>query len=657
MFRQLILIGLMTVPWAGADDVNTGESTPMSNTYYPGAVSDGTPYNASYDQPMPATSSITLSSIAPVAADGASYQLGQAPATKYGIGYAIWHCVTGGVQYNTYTNMAPLMGWNWHSQPSLGYYCPTQNPEVLRTHAVQLRDAGIDFIMIDMTNWTDANDPSTTLAVTDPFRVLLREWAIIPGAPKIVAILPLYAGATLPDLIDQIQTAYPKSFFPFLGKPLMLSWALSPPDPGLVAHLSAKYTIRNMYGPDAWQGLSPCRPGFKESGGTANCGQPVGYGPDGAVEDIPVSTAYQFSFMTAPDVVPRFGGLTFQAQMKRMDEFPDPPVVTITGWNQWIATRWCFKDGMQVDCTTPGASPTMPSGLPVFVDLYDDEHSNDIEPSTTYGDTYYRQMVTEIVGRKQARTAVIGYVDQAAKQTDGVGVVYGWACSSGYKDPITVELYANGPAGVGEFVAVTLANLESEEEVGLACQDGSQGRHRFGFSIPAAQMQRLGAQAVYVRGLSPVQKANFSIANSGMIDFTGKLTTGGTLAKNAGPIYRFYEPRSLKHFLTASYVEGLGAGMVWEGVGFRTPLAAAPNLVPLYRCYDGGNFLSLSASCEGHAAEGQIAWVSREAAAGLVKLYRLYNPQTGDHLATTSPDEAKSFGYRVDYALGYVLPQ
>jgi hypothetical protein len=72
-------------------------------------------------------------------------------------------------------------------------------------------------------------------------------------------------------------------------------------------------------------------------------------------------------------------GHNFQEQWQRAYEL-DPPLVMVTGWNEWIAGRWGKPDG------------------PItFVDQFDQEFSRDIEPMRGgHGDNYYWQLVANV---------------------------------------------------------------------------------------------------------------------------------------------------------------------------------------------------------------------------------------------------------------------
>lgn len=79
-----------------------------------------------------------------------------------------------------------------------------------------------------------------------------------------------------------------------------------------------------------------------------------------------------------------FTGKNFAEQWDRGRQI-DPPVVFVTGWNEWIAGRFDEKFPLA------GAGPV------TFVDQFDREHSRDIEPMKGgHGDAFYYQLVSEV---------------------------------------------------------------------------------------------------------------------------------------------------------------------------------------------------------------------------------------------------------------------
>ncbi len=86
-----------------------------------------------------------------------------------------------------------------------------------------------------------------------------------------------------------------------------------------------------------------------------------------------------------------YTGKNVVEQWRRAREI-DPPLVFVTGWNEWIAGRY--------DETFPLEG----SSRVTFVDQFDREHSRDIEPMKGgHGDAFYYQLVSEVRKFKGAR--------------------------------------------------------------------------------------------------------------------------------------------------------------------------------------------------------------------------------------------------------------
>ncbi|WP_165248522.1 hypothetical protein [Paludisphaera soli] len=86
-----------------------------------------------------------------------------------------------------------------------------------------------------------------------------------------------------------------------------------------------------------------------------------------------------------------FTGKNFAEQWSRAHEL-DPPLVFVTGWNEWIAGRF--------DQTFPLAG----ADVVTFVDQFNREFSRDIEPMKGgHGDAFYYQLASEVRRYKGAR--------------------------------------------------------------------------------------------------------------------------------------------------------------------------------------------------------------------------------------------------------------
>jgi hypothetical protein len=127
------------------------------------------------------------------------------------------------------------------------------------------------------------------------------------------------------------------------------------------------------------------------------------------------------------------------------------------------------------------------------------------------------------------------------------------------------------------------------------------------------------------------------------------------------PVHRASSP-TLGHFYTLDAAEAMSGDFKPEFLNyFYMHVAAAPGLVPLYRCLKGDNrrFYTTSDTCEGAGpVEGTLGYLGTQAVCGAVPLYRLYG--AGDHFYTTSDAERDNavamFGYLFEAQVGFVWP-
>jgi hypothetical protein len=332
---------------------------------------------------------------------------------KFGIAYFLWHCLAKGSpvydiseRLKGYQPLGPVPAFHWWAKPAAGYYCLSENDELLKQHAKQLAQAGLDFVFIDFTNHDKIAYDKVHLEYLDPLDRLLTVWSQTPEAPKIAPFIPVTAtGDLYRDVARRIEQ-YPDLLFRYLGKPLFLivSTEEFPVDAAKGAELEERFTTRLMWddfsAPDTWMFISRCQEGFVENRGTIDCNQHVAT-RDGSVEQVSVSGAYQRDYMSnSKTAAPRYHGLTFLKQMAQLDSLPRVPIVTILGWNQWIAQRLCVKPDHSPDPVCASGSSQTIDGKPVFTDLYDQEYSTDFEPGGPMEDAYYKLLSCEVKRRK-----------------------------------------------------------------------------------------------------------------------------------------------------------------------------------------------------------------------------------------------------------------
>ena len=334
--------------------------------------------------------------------------------TAFGIFYNTWHCPAssdGGTVHDISEILAGRQAWgpvgafHWWDQPEQGYYCLARNDGLLERHAIQLRDAGIDFVFLDATNhaYVDGRSDRTSQMIIEPVDRLLAVWSEVPGAPGVVPWVPIVepgvdAGAFTIDALLARLVAYPGMHFELFGEPLILvvDHGGFPPNEARIAALEASYTVRRMWGllpagGTNWSFLQPCNDP-PTSG--RDCNQRV-TSRDGSVEQVSISVAYQQTFMNnTATATPKHAGRTFRAQFETLIRNAGAPVATITGWNEWIAQRQPCDGHPSCPCST------FPDGC--FTDQWDIEFSRDIEPAQNEAGDYYLRLLTECVSMYRA---------------------------------------------------------------------------------------------------------------------------------------------------------------------------------------------------------------------------------------------------------------
>lgn len=333
--------------------------------------------------------------------------------TRFGIEYFLWHCLAA-TQPNYDVGryeagkmaLGPANSFHWWGKPKAGYYCLSQNDALLRQHAQELAQAGVDFIFIDFSNHDSLAYEYVHTEYLDPLDRLLAVWSQLPNAPKVVPFAQVTPTGDLYEALAQRLEQHPELEFRYEGKPLFLIVSNTgvPVDPQKRQELDKRFTTRLMWDdfspPGTWMFISRCRRGFLRSRATADCRQRVAVWA-GEVEQVSVAAAFQRDYMSdKASAVPRFGGRTFLKQMARLDELPPVPIVTILGWNQWMAQRLCVKADLAPDPACAPQSSPLVNGNPVFTDAFDQEYSNDFEPGGAAGDAYYRLLACEVQRRK-----------------------------------------------------------------------------------------------------------------------------------------------------------------------------------------------------------------------------------------------------------------
>lgn len=308
-------------------------------------------------------------------------------------------------------------GTHYWGEPEAGYYI-MKDEWIIRRHARQLCDAGIDLIVLDNTN--DVIYKDVFVFIADVFRKMRAEGEATPQ------IACLASQNSVLQLWEQIYSRglYADLWFRWKGKPLLLfgqhvtGGRNEVNDVRFPEAITDFFTIRQSW---AWTTLRWYDDGHDEWPWVDHYPQSVGWSesPDRA-EYVPVAAAEHplsnigrsFHDGVQPavneyDVTEDTDkGLYFEQQWQRALEV-DPEFVFVTGWNEWTAgqmtrriedyaeemARWDFFPG--ADCGKGGRKVEM--GESYFIDQYNQEFSRDIEPMKGgHGDNYYYQLMANV---------------------------------------------------------------------------------------------------------------------------------------------------------------------------------------------------------------------------------------------------------------------
>ena len=279
-----------------------------------------------------------------------------------------------------------------------GYYL-SDDRWVLRRHAHQLADAGVDVVIFDVTN---------NISYEQVVHALGETWSAVRAqgnpTPGIAFLTPFWTPAeVVRRLYDEVYAPglFQDLWFYWKGKPLIMA------DPALVDPALREFFTFRKPEPSYFAGPS----GPEQWGWLEVAPQHVFYDRAGRPEQMTVGIAQnaqraeRLSAFSEADTCGRSWhdgardsrpdavrlGLNFSEQWQRALQV-DPEFVFVTGWNEWIAQRMNEFNGVR--------EPVM------FVDNFTREYSRDIEPMRGgHGDDYYYQFAAFVRRYKGVRPA------------------------------------------------------------------------------------------------------------------------------------------------------------------------------------------------------------------------------------------------------------
>lgn len=301
---------------------------------------------------------------------------------------------------------------HYWAEPYFGYY--SSNDEwVLRKHAYMLAEAGVDFVFFDTSN----NNLHTVSHMA-----LLKVWEEVRQEGYDVPKISFLIGSYDAEFAELYNTIYKKGLYEDLwyywnGKPLVLLTG----NINMSAEARDFFTIRYSwaYGNTPWynerRGAAcwpwscsyPQVPGYAEDGKTLEqtvvmCGYGANMGRSyrGNAKPVYKDGPWEFGFPLMNTITPI--GITFNLQLQKAID-RDPPLMMVTGWNEWITGRWSGAGagaggvGMFVAGEYSVSNDPNKKESTYFVDSFNPEYSRDIEPMKGgFTDNYLFQMAESV---------------------------------------------------------------------------------------------------------------------------------------------------------------------------------------------------------------------------------------------------------------------
>lgn len=405
---------------------------------------------------------------------------------------------------------APAWGPEGHfhhwGEPELGYYVSTDE-YALRQHARMLTNAGVDVLILDVTNAFTYPPVVQTLC-----KVFLELRAQGEPTPQFCFITHSKTAETIQKLYEEVYrpALAPELWYHWQGKPLLLANSDEVPEA-----LRRVFTLRESWAwtnNQKWFGTGRGKWPWLD-----HTPQEPGRAPTGKIEQISVAVAehpvsnigrsFHNGKQPPPEQLRSELGLYFQEQWDRALEI-DPPFVFVTGWNEWVAQRF-IADGKGIAMR----GQRLKAGESYFVDQFSPEFSRDIEPQKgMLGDNYYYQLIANIRRYKGVRplphpsTPKTIRIDGHFADWTGVGPSYTDPVgdpppnTTGRNDIHTCKVARDKYNLSFAVVCANPISTNTEATNGLTLfldtdQNGLTGWHGYDYRVAGGQLQRWGGAA------------------------------------------------------------------------------------------------------------------------------------------------------------------
>ncbi len=384
-----------------------------------------------------------------------------------GIQYTTYHCpMSSSYGWDRVFNIDSIVkgtsskGWgpvNWHhwiEKPFDGYYCLSRDTDLIQKHAVQLMNAGVDYIYIDITNdplvynangsmkWDfERKIHSPLMKIIDVYKNLESKGIAVPKIALWIGATKYYKNRAVDynqSVLKWAKTEFnnragPLRYKGFESKPIIFMKVANKQwfDWGYVKdHFESSKShfkpIIKWANVEAFMEKKPYRwvasadgsrvdPKkvwrFKESCQYKSDGEPVKDCKQNAIANqISVAAAEQRPVMTDTDSLSKRRGRSFFQQFQGAFD-RSKKYISISNWNNWLTNRYChgsnryglgggaptskpslrdFDDFKDYGCDSGKSVDSR--GLPLFVDSYTYQYSRVLEPSRSEGDCHYQLM-------------------------------------------------------------------------------------------------------------------------------------------------------------------------------------------------------------------------------------------------------------------------
>ncbi len=264
----------------------------------------------------------------------------------------------------------PVHAFHYWAKPAQGYYRSSDKTAICN-NMTMLYEAGVDFIVIDLTNAGDGyiGASAWTSYVQKPMDAMLdtiMEMRVEgKGTPYVVFWCGDSEGPLYQALYDNYHAVekWKDCFVYWDGKPLLIT-----------THKTVEeFPLKDLFTTRAMWGLNDNHSTNHWSFLNINNHGTVSKDANGVPEQVSVAVAAQETYMSYPSAHGRNGGVFWYTQWYYAFDV-HPKIVGLTWWNEWTAQRF-VTDVSEYS----------------FVDNYTQEYSRDIEPMEGgHGDQYYQ---------------------------------------------------------------------------------------------------------------------------------------------------------------------------------------------------------------------------------------------------------------------------